>query len=290
MTRRTSPSPRLWAAMVLLAAPWALHGQCLFSLVDAFDDEVPIDLSSLDPDGCATLSVPLLSPNWHNVSVGDQTDWLPHEGGTPTNGTGPFSTNYVLPYVPNLNTLGFLSPTNAEGWGFNPFIAVNDCTSVPRPEASPSQPYLISEETLDVLQNFCAVWTGIGGVLGSPHLVVEATGCCEGTAVLESDSISMAAYDNIQLAFRHHMQGATMGSLVFETSLDGGFTWEQHWAQIGAAGSYWKQETVDLTSVLAGAEAVLMRFVATVVQKVIKRLRHWYPPHPDSWSHPPFIS
>ena len=239
MTRRTSPSPRLWAAMVLLAAPWALHGQCLFAIVDAFDDEVPIDLSSLDPDGCATLSVPLLSPNWHNVSVGDQTDWLPHEGGTPTNGTGPFSTN-TCTLCAQPEPLGCPRPTLRGGASIR-----SSPSTIARPFPCPRRPPASRTSsprrrwTSFRISSRCgpasvACWAAPTW-WWKPRVAAKARRSWKATAS-PWPPMTTSSWPSAITCGRHD------GILVFETSLDGGFTWEQHWAQIGAAGSY-KEET-----------------------------------------------
>ena len=76
------------------------EAQCIYSLIDTFDDELIFDVGSLDPAVCAELPYQLESVNWHNISsLDDESDWLPHQGSTPTNFTGPYSTNYVLPFA-----------------------------------------------------------------------------------------------------------------------------------------------------------------------------------------------
>ncbi|MGB1618697.1 MAG: hypothetical protein ACPHBM_03670, partial [Flavobacteriales bacterium] len=179
-------------------------------------------------------------------------------------------TYYILPYVTEEeedDTVGVaVSPAElaAEELIYSPFFADNDCTLVPIPSPSPSQPYVITPDLVGNLQPYLPVWPGAGGDLGSPYLYVEATGCCSGSAILESDSLTLDVYENVQLAFRYHMQGAEMGSLALEVSLDGGETWVQHWLQEGASGQYWQQESLDLTAVLNGVEGGLLRFVAQV--------------------------
>ncbi|MGB1619402.1 MAG: hypothetical protein ACPHBM_07240, partial [Flavobacteriales bacterium] len=66
--------------IAMLACAPGMRSQCLHSMVDTFDEEATVDPWALDPDGCAQLTGDLLSPNWHNVAIGDEADWIPNQG------------------------------------------------------------------------------------------------------------------------------------------------------------------------------------------------------------------
>ena len=85
----------MWAMAALLmlgmapAVGWTQDAGCAYARIDTFDDEVTVDAASLDPNACAQYG-PLWTQNWFNLGgADDDTDWLPHQGMTPTNGTAP---------------------------------------------------------------------------------------------------------------------------------------------------------------------------------------------------------
>ena len=236
----------MWAMAALLmlgmapAVGWTQDAGCAYARIDTFDDEVTVDAASLDPNACAQYG-PLWTQNWFNLGgADDDTDWLPHQGMTPTNGTGP--SVYLNPFVPA---------------GGNPFDPVGGALI---PGDLP--PYVAEPGVEEALAPYLPVWPGAGGDFGSPYLYVEATGCCTGMAILESKAFTIEVAGDIQFAFRYHMYGTEIGSLKVQTftPTDG---WVTRWSQVGSAGSDWHQAAIDLTGIVAGVEDARIRMVAT---------------------------
>ena len=83
MTRSTSPFARLaMVVMVLFGSLGAAHAQCVFFRFDDFESE------GLGPPLCA-VPYDVVTENWTNIEMLDETNWVPWVGDTPTGGTGP---------------------------------------------------------------------------------------------------------------------------------------------------------------------------------------------------------
>lgn len=96
---------------------------------------------------------------------------------------------------------------------------------------------------------------------GSYYLYVEASGSGTGypgkTAIINMPCFNVTALTQPELSFSYHMEGTSMGSLVVETSTDGGSSWSNAWSVSGNQGSAWKSASVNLPS--SGGLAIRFR-------------------------------
>ncbi|MCP4440219.1 MAG: T9SS type A sorting domain-containing protein [Aureispira sp.] len=108
--------------------------------------------------------------------------------------------------------------------------------------------------------------TTTGGVDHNPgtttgiYLYLETSGgCSANTAILESPVFDFTSAPSPQLDFWYHMYGATMGSMFFEVSTNGGANWTQLWTETGDKGNVWLQATINLAA-YGGMSNVKFRF------------------------------
>lgn len=93
--------------------------------------------------------------------------------------------------------------------------------------------------------------TGPGSAAnGSYYLYVEASGSGypSKTAIINMPCFNVTALSQPVLDFSYHMEGTSMGSLIVETSTNGGSSWSTAWSVSGNQGSAWKNASVNLPS------------------------------------------
>ena len=231
MTRSTSPFARLaMVVMVLFGSLGAAHAQCVFFRFDDFESE------GLGPPLCA-VPYDVVTENWTNIEMLDETNWVPWVGDTPTGGTGP---TFIPVFDPDLVSSSV-------------FSSLDDVTISLRA----LEKHREAERSID---------TG-------KYLYVESTDCCGNRAILESDTLDFSTHETVGMIFMYHMYGSTMGSLVVEVSADGGTNWTSVWEEPDpstgwtaplAAGPDWQFAGVNLAPNLAGSDSCLIRMTATV--------------------------
>lgn len=97
------------------------------------------------------------------------------------------------------------------------------------------------------------------------YLESSGNGCAIGSeAILLSACIlfDQAGTDTCHLSFNYHMYGSSIGSLRLETSLDGGFSWENIWERSGQQENQWKKVYLSLSEFPDGSH-MQFRFVGT---------------------------
>lgn len=82
------------------------------------------------------------------------------------------------------------------------------------------------------------------------------------TGVLRTkDCLNLLGVTNPVLEFYYHMQGANMGTLYVEVSMDNGATWTTAWSLSGNQGNQWTKASVNLQPYNNGATLVQFRGV-----------------------------
>lgn len=98
---------------------------------------------------------------------------------------------------------------------------------------------------------------------GSYYLYIEASGSDVGypnkKAIIGMPCFDVTTLTQPVLTFSYHMEGTSMGTLVVETSTDGGNSWSAAWSASGNQGSAWKNASVNLPS----ATGLSIRFNGT---------------------------
>ncbi|MFC2111053.1 BspA family leucine-rich repeat surface protein, partial [Bacteroidota bacterium] len=99
------------------------------------------------------------------------------------------------------------------------------------------------------------------------YMYIEASGCYNKTAYLESPVLNFSSYTGIALEFWYHMYGSSMGSIVVEVSVNGGTTWNTTpvWTisgqQHNSSSDPWTMASVNLSSYTGtGMSSVKIRF------------------------------
>ena len=96
-----------------------------------------------------------------------------------------------------------------------------------------------------------------GAFNGSYYLYTEASGYNNKVAILESPDYELET--DYTLSFYYHMYGSNMGSLIVQTSYNGGISWGTVWSISGDQGNSWKERSVTLNE----GNDVRIRFRAT---------------------------
>lgn len=93
-----------------------------------------------------------------------------------------------------------------------------------------------------------------GDIYGSgKYVYLETSGvsCQNGKkAILQSGCIKVVAnsQDTCHFSFFYHMRGGSINKLIVSISDNGGATWNQLWAAVGAKGKNWKRAYLDLNA------------------------------------------
>lgn len=98
---------------------------------------------------------------------------------------------------------------------------------------------------------------------GSFYMYIEASGNGTGyptkNAILNAPCFNTSSLTSAELSFSYHMNGTALGTLIVETSTDGGTSWNNAWSISGSQGNSWNSATVALPS----SSEVRVRFNGT---------------------------
>jgi hypothetical protein len=98
---------------------------------------------------------------------------------------------------------------------------------------------------------------------GTFYMYLETSCSAVRTANLETPTFDFTSAPAPQISFWYHMYGATMGSLFFEVSTNGGGSWTILWSRTGqqhtGSADPWSQASVNVTA-YGGQASVKFRF------------------------------
>ena len=90
------------------------------------------------------------------------------------------------------------------------------------------------------------------GAAGSWYMYIEASGNGAGfpnkNAIFTSPCMDVSGLSAPTLEFSYHMNGTAMGTLIVQTSTDGGNSWTNAWSNASSQGDQWNQVSLALPS------------------------------------------